>query len=933
MLEKLTAVADLHGATNRLHWTWRGSEPDPVLRMIRRRRTYPANVDDGLELANLAEMFDIAQSTKAYVRRYVCLAHNMPADSGLFLADLKLFASYDAIEQEIDESESTHIQTILLEFSYFDPLTGQVNQLFQSNVICEIQRFYSHTAELIKETISLFQVDDPNTFIGQIDFLLDSNNGGINSLVWAIEGTPPITVIFDDRKVFSTTAIVDKREDFDRNEFVNQYTVLDKGLESGINYYYSIFKTETFGTDQVRHYTELDWRSYVMATGRKQMADLLYRSLPAMHQYYDETETHNAGNGQLRRYLSLFGAVLDQARSTAEGLSDLNDVHNVAIDRLPALARQIGWEPDLTLDALRLRSDILSAPEVYRTVGTVPNIRTMVNRITGWDSNVKEFVHNVFRTNAPETIRLWEIYERKLTLDGNIIELDQLTLRRVTRTNGFDGHPSTVVDADNNAWVVWHSDRTDSRDIWIVNADAEDASPVKTQLIDPAEDPSEPVINEYPTTLASGDRLWLCWDANRGTDRHSNADVWVSYTDRVTPEQKQVVPFTSYTNIQKLNLSQHLTADDRWPTIVMDSNLSLRVFWQSNRRGSTDIWMQVCLDPQGSPLQWELPHRVTTAHRHHTQPCAVSDGSRIWLFYVNELGDRTNLYCKVIPESMASEDIVDAPELEIVPITQGLQFDGAPSAVFWKGNIWVFWHSKCQVTSDGQNRESSRKRVQWKILGQAWTLNGGRPIAANEPFIVSEDVSGDKEPSVIVDNTSDALRILWRSQRRGRDYQSRSFEIGDPEMRVNMGTYNDRLHYSYDTRKQNENRYARDTVGVFLTPNAERPDLIDRSYRLMNGPLRNFMPVNVRPILALNPAVYDEYFSVDDSFTEDIRAVIEIYRGATDSLVDAVPQWVRMHSVELVKEAGVITDRKYLDHVANDKSYRSWHTGLQVQLP
>lgn len=929
MLDKFIAHADLHAATNRLQWKWRGDEPTPELHLIRRRRAYPTQIDDGLEIVNLVDIFDLADSTHAYMQRYLCLAHNMQPDSGLFLADLKLFASLDSIQNESNDESPIRITAKLLQLSYYDVPTKTIKNIYKENVICKIKRFYNHANELLRETITLFKETDPQNSIGSIEFLLEGDDVSVTSLIWTMEGSPSITINFEERKVFSTTALVDKYEDADQNEFVHSYTIFDKGLESGINYYYSIYKTEKLDEVQVTQYTDLAWRAHTMATGNKGMADLLYRSLPSMHQYYDETESPKNNDGTLQRYLSINGAMLDQTRSTAEGLRDLNDVHNVDINRLPGLARQLGWEPDLTLDALKLRSDIHTAPEVYRTVGTVPNIRSLVNRITGWDSNVKEFVHNVFRSNAPETIRLWEIYERRL--DATNINSVQLAVpNRIARADGLDGHPCAVVDSDDETWITWHSNRSGGRDIWIKKADKEGSYAVKTQLNNPLVNTAEIVINEYPATLSTNDRLWLFWNDIRVKDQTSQSDVWVTYQDRTTPEEKQVVPFTTYLPDQKLNLSQHPTADDRWPTAVMDSNSSLQVLWQSNRRGPTDIWMKLCLDPVNAPLNWGLPTRVTTAQHHHTQPNVVSDGIRLWLFFTNELGDRSNIYCKVITDDMTVEEIVDA---EVVPITQGKQLDGAPSTVFMDGKIWVFWQTRYENVVEKQNVHQSRRRIQWKILGQAWEWDevAQKPNALNDAFIVSNDVSGDKEPSVIIDNSNDkTLRVLWRSQRRGRDYQSRSFNINDPEMLVNKGTFNDRLHYTYDTRKKNENRYARDTVGVFLTPNNEQPDLIDRSYRLMNGPLRNFMPVNVRPILAINDTVYEEYFSVDEDFIGDTRAFVDTYSGATDSYADVVPQWMRMRSVKIVKDGDVIIDRLYLDHVTGDKTYRSWHTGLQA---
>ena len=42
-----------------------------------------------------------------------------------------------------------------------------------------------------------------------------------------------------------------------------------------------------------------------------------------------------------------------------------------------------------------MRYEIIFAPEVYRTVGTIPNIAAMINRLTGWDAQIREFVEQI----------------------------------------------------------------------------------------------------------------------------------------------------------------------------------------------------------------------------------------------------------------------------------------------------------------------------------------------------------------------------------------------------------------------------------------------------------------------------------------------------------------------------------------------------------
>ncbi len=59
------------------------------------------------------------------------------------------------------------------------------------------------------------------------------------------------------------------------------------------------------------------------------------------------------------------------------------------------MAELIGWNLKAYLTEEGQRNEIVFANEVYRTLGTKPNIAAMVNRLTGWTADVKEFARNV----------------------------------------------------------------------------------------------------------------------------------------------------------------------------------------------------------------------------------------------------------------------------------------------------------------------------------------------------------------------------------------------------------------------------------------------------------------------------------------------------------------------------------------------------------
>ena len=104
-------------------------------------------------------------------------------------------------------------------------------------------------------------------------------------------------------------------------------------------------------------------------------------------------------NGQLRRFVDLFGAGFDHLRSRADGLRDLHEVDTVDYRMLPHLAAWLGWDLSHDKPIPLQRHEIKYAAALYRITGTLPGSMIWVKRLTGWDARVKEFWRNVFFTN------------------------------------------------------------------------------------------------------------------------------------------------------------------------------------------------------------------------------------------------------------------------------------------------------------------------------------------------------------------------------------------------------------------------------------------------------------------------------------------------------------------------------------------------------
>ncbi len=177
------------------------------------------------------------------------------------------------------------------------------------------------------------------------------------------------------------------------------------GLQPGTTYYYQIFSSLLAAVTDPSPY-----RSTATATESYRLGRRLYEMLPAINRRHDVVTYPVADDaaaipeaatqaGQLRRFVDLFGVALDSLRSGAEGLKNLHDTEQVDYRRLPLLARWIGWDLSFSAGIPLQRHEIRYAPALYRITGTIPGCMIWVKRLTGWDSQIKEFYRNVFFTN------------------------------------------------------------------------------------------------------------------------------------------------------------------------------------------------------------------------------------------------------------------------------------------------------------------------------------------------------------------------------------------------------------------------------------------------------------------------------------------------------------------------------------------------------
>ncbi len=206
----------------------------------------------------------------------------------------------------------------------------------------------------------------------------------------------------------------------------------DRGLKPLVTYYYTVF---AYDNSTPRRYTADDHsRAAALATADYNLVERLYNLLPAAHRRADllgpaerdELARLSPGvleelaalpaslreRGPLRRFFQAAAAPLNTMRSTAEGLRHLYDLNAAPSNFLLPLAHWIGWELDRTQPVYAQRNEIKFAPPLYRQTGTVPTLRALVSRYSGWDCRVAEFVQQLSRSNLPPQLNVFASVRR-----------------------------------------------------------------------------------------------------------------------------------------------------------------------------------------------------------------------------------------------------------------------------------------------------------------------------------------------------------------------------------------------------------------------------------------------------------------------------------------------------------------------------------------
>jgi hypothetical protein len=688
------------------------------------------------------------------------------------------------------------------------------------------------------------------------------------------------------------------------------YRCLDTPLRGETVYYYTLFPYTAGKTD---FRIDRRNRTAVMTTDRYDLAQRLYELLPAIYHRYDTVEPP-AGSGvppplnqagQLRRLLEIVGAQYDQFYSLIRTLPHVYNVDRIDGRLLSLLGAWIGWESDLRQRIDMQRGELRFAPYIYQTIGTVPTIEATVKRVIGWESRVKEFVHNIFMTNAPEQFLLRVLTRKE---DGAWTESDA----PLSLDSAYGGRLAVAASSDDRRWLFYHTQREGRWEIWHKSYPDEEGKWTPSQATRRGG-----MDYRHPAAAAWEGGLIVFWDAyDRATGR------W-----RIEFRTGDGAGSWSGANIFRADAPS--VVERRKPSAVVDPNSRhLWLFWQQrdpSQRAWTLRFARFSLGDEINPATSFPRTGDPPADGNDLFPLVTTSGgaSALWLFWARRDATNPHLW-EIALRTKASLDPAeeDWGEIETLPKPDaGAISDREPAALVTStGDIELFWSS---------NQDGAMSI--WRALrrGESWSA---REALTNSPFSQRNPcvfVAGDKTVLIYRDNagvkrTSDVYAATETFDLRYSG--STTVDTRNRAKQDLWGRFEDFQTYLYDAgqngQRSAKNLYARDTIGIFLTPNTDNPSLLNRSRNLIESALRPFIPIQVRIVLLIEPSSYSE---VVYSYSFGVQRPPWMAEDA-----DYAPRFIKEEVIDQIPETLSRPQDEYVDTVPGWVWIRTWRSGAPV---
>jgi len=618
-----------------------------------------------------------------------------------------------------------------------------------------------------------------------------------------------------------------------------RYTASDTGLKGETVYYYALFP---YAGTPPNYDIDRHNRAVAMATAPYNIAGQMAALLPTLYHRYDTVVTNAATvspadrqNGQLRRFLDLPGSQLDLLYSFARAMHHLHDLETVDSRLLILLAQWIGWQIDNRLETDAQRNDIRNAPHLYKSIGLIPTVEATVKRLVGWESRTKEFVHNVFRSNQPERFNLW-------VREQNTSGVWSTPTAPFSLDFAYEGRPTAVRDQGGVIWLFYHTLKKGRWNIWS-----------KTFREGQGWTPSEPLTNrmlidKYPTAVLQGTTLRVFWSTY-----NEAAQRWqINSRSRTNGQWSPVAPLSALAPFATEDIAR------RQPWAVTDTTGMLWLFWlelvgqqwqlRYNRYDGTNWALAV---PATFPLDAGTDPRVEGPPFVVFHPTDAAQ--RLWVFWARTepVGASGQRCWRIVYRVKASLNpgAADWSTIRALPPGPAAAQDREPAAfVKANGDVELFW--------------SSTRNGSWSIWRA--TVNRATQVwGPAEMVITSPYTQCDPLPIPIATGTMLVYHanasVTYTSTVYGatetvdtRYAGSTTVDARNTAKRDLRGKFGDFQTYTYDSgqngQRTNLDWYARDTIGLYVTPDTTDQAVIQRNHNLLRNALREFVPAPVRTV-------------------------------------------------------------------------------------
>ncbi len=445
----------------------------------------------------------------------------------------------------------------------------------------------------------------------------------------------------------------------------------------------------------------------------------------------------------------------------------------------------------------------------------------------------------------------------------------------------YEGRPVAVLDGDGTLWLFYH---THKKRQWKEDKTYREVCNIWYKTFDTVQGwtPSEPLTNrlsidKYPTAAVDGDTLWVFWSVYNEHDNMWHIEYRTRTGEEWSPIQSDNEPFAD------------IEAERKKPLALADNAGGLWLFWleragirwqmKYNRHDGTD-WQ---LDPAADfPMDGETMEDAFVLFN-------PSDAGRpIYVFWARKEPtgepDRTRWVIAYRFKQSLDPATSDWDAVHTLPKNppDALYHDREPAAFINNGNIELFWSS---------NRDGS-----WSIWGN--TLQDIETTGGVNAEQVTSGPYSQRDPFPL--SLGDSLMLIYRSN-KDITYTSNVYKATETtDFRYSgcttldtrntdkiyiRGKFGDFQTYTYDFGKEQDDWYARDTIGLYLKNDTMDKEKIDVGVDRIDKVLDEFMPITDRAVFITKQDVHTErVYTYGLPFSEESRFINESYNDNLTSI-------------------------------------------------